>query len=84
MRAPEFWLFSRPRLEEVERDAARAEALGFDGLTLIDSQNLVPDTYVALALAARATTRLRLGTGVTNPVTRQAMAAMLHRLDDLD
>src|SRR5207237_1435766 len=34
------------------------------------SQNLAGDPYVALALAAKATDRLRLGTGVTNPVTR--------------
>jgi 5,10-methylenetetrahydromethanopterin reductase len=54
----------------VERAAARAEAAGFDGLAVVDSQNLAGDPWVGLALAARETERLRLGTAVTNPVTR--------------
>ena len=37
---------------------------------MADSQNLTADIWVELALAAAATTRLRLGPGVTNPVTR--------------
>jgi alkanesulfonate monooxygenase SsuD/methylene tetrahydromethanopterin reductase-like flavin-dependent oxidoreductase (luciferase family) len=37
---------------------------------LADSENLVGDPYVELALAARDTTRLRLAVAVTNPVTR--------------
>ena len=52
------------------RQAERAEAAGFDGIAMVDSQNLAGDPYVALAVAARATSTLRLGTGVTNPVTR--------------
>jgi 5,10-methylenetetrahydromethanopterin reductase len=52
------------------RHAAAAEAAGYDGLALVDSQNLAGDCYVGLALAARATKSLRLATGVTNPVTR--------------
>jgi 5,10-methylenetetrahydromethanopterin reductase len=55
--------YSARRAEEVER-------AGFDGLTFVDSQNLAGDCYVALALAAKATTRLKLATGVTNPFTR--------------
>ena len=54
----------------VERAASRAEAAGFDGLAVVDSQNLAGDPWVGLALAARETERLRLGTAVTNPVTR--------------
>ncbi len=54
------------------RQAERAEAAGFDGIQMVDSQNLAGDPYVALALAAKATDRLRLSTGVTNPVTRHA------------
>ena len=50
--------------------AERAEAAGWDGLALVDSQNLAGDCYVELALAAKATDRLLLGTGVTNPYTR--------------
>ena len=58
----------------VQRQAEGAEAAGFDGLVLVDSQNLAGDPYVALALAGRVTDRLRLGTGVTNPAhpTRRA------------
>lgn len=54
----------------VERAANRAEAAGFDGLAVVDSQNLAGDPWVGLALAARQTDRLGLGTAVTNPVTR--------------
>ncbi|GAA2001024.1 TIGR03842 family LLM class F420-dependent oxidoreductase [Nakamurella flavida] len=50
--------------------AARAQAWGFTGLFLADSEILVGDPYVELALAVRATTTLRLGPAVTNPVTR--------------
>jgi 5,10-methylenetetrahydromethanopterin reductase len=50
--------------------AAAVEAEGWDGLLLADSQNLQADVFVELALAAKATDRLLVGTGVTNPVTR--------------
>ena len=52
------------------RMAQRAEADGFDGWFVVDSQNLAGDCYVALAQAAAATERIQLGTGVTNPFTR--------------
>src|SRR6185295_11378552 len=52
-------------------DLARmAEGLGFASLLLPDSQNLAPDVWQQLALAAAATSRIRLGPGVTNLVTR--------------
>jgi 5,10-methylenetetrahydromethanopterin reductase len=54
------------------RTARQLEDAGWDGLLVVDSQNLSGDPYVALALAATATTRLGLGTGVTNGVTRHA------------
>ena len=53
-----------------EETAAQAERLGFDGLLLADSQNLVGDVFVELGVLARTTDRLGLGTGVINPVTR--------------
>ena len=52
------------------RLAAELEAMGFDLLLCPDTQNLSPDPFAQLALAAQATRRMRLGTGVTNPVTR--------------
>jgi 5,10-methylenetetrahydromethanopterin reductase len=52
-------------------DLARTfEGLGFSTLLFPDSQNLAPEVWQQLALAAQATTRIRLGPGVTNPVTR--------------
>jgi len=54
------------------RTARDLEAAGWDGMLVVDSQNLSGDPYVALAMAASATTRLGLGTGVTNCVTRHA------------
>jgi 5,10-methylenetetrahydromethanopterin reductase len=50
--------------------ARQVEAWGFDGLLVADSQNLNADVWVELALAVAATERIRLGPGVTNPVTR--------------
>ena len=55
---------------QIETVAERAETLGFDGLLLADSQNLVGDPFVALGILAKATTSLGLGTGIVNPLTR--------------
>jgi 5,10-methylenetetrahydromethanopterin reductase len=52
--------------------AGEIEAMGFDYLLCPDTQNLAPDPYGQLSLAAQATERLHLGTGVTNPITRDA------------
>ena len=52
------------------RLAGDIEAMGFDVLLCPDTQNLSPDPFSQLALATQTTRRLRLGTGVTNPVTR--------------
>ena len=51
-----------------ERLGAAAEADGYDIALLSDSQNLRGDPYGQLALMARSTERVRIGTGVTNPV----------------
>ena len=68
----EFWHFGVPSVTGIEALAQKCEQLGFDGLTLTDSQNLSNETYIALTLAARATSTLMLGPGVTNPLTRHA------------
>jgi 5,10-methylenetetrahydromethanopterin reductase len=52
--------------------ARAAEQAGYDVVLFPDSQNFISDPYVQLALAAKATRRVRLGTGVTNPLTRHA------------
>lgn len=52
-------------------DVARmAEDDGWDGIAFTDSQSLTGDVFVALGVAAKATARLRLATGATNPATR--------------
>jgi 5,10-methylenetetrahydromethanopterin reductase len=69
------------------RVAQAIEAAGWDGMLVVDSQNLSGDPYVTLALAATATTHLGLGTGVTNSVTRHAAVTAtsitsVHRLSN--
>jgi 5,10-methylenetetrahydromethanopterin reductase len=50
--------------------AELAERAGWHGIGVTDSQNLSGDAWVALTAMAGATSRLELGTSVTNPVTR--------------
>jgi len=52
--------------------AQMVEGLGFDSLAFADTQNLTPEVWGQLMLAARDTQRIELGTGVTNPGTRDA------------
>src|SRR3954471_670295 len=66
----EFWTMGVGLPKVAVRQAERAEASGWDGLLLVDSQNLAGDCYIGLALAAHATSTLQLATGVTNPFTR--------------
>src|SRR5512145_696837 len=53
----------------------RAEALGFSHAWFYDTQLLNPDVFVGMALAARETRRIRLGTGVLIPSNRLAPVA---------
>jgi 5,10-methylenetetrahydromethanopterin reductase len=66
----EMYLRSYPMPDEAATVARTAEAEGWDGLLYVDTQNLLYDTFAALYLGAAATSRVRLGTAVTNPVTR--------------
>jgi 5,10-methylenetetrahydromethanopterin reductase len=50
--------------------AARLEADGWSGATIVDSQCLMGDPFTILALCVGATTKLKLGTGTSNPATR--------------
>jgi 5,10-methylenetetrahydromethanopterin reductase len=78
----EVWLHGFAFPGRVVELARGAEKWGFTGLLIADSQNLTADIWVELALAAAATSPLRLGPGVTNPVTRDvavsASAAAAH------
>jgi len=71
----EMWTTGLAHVEVAPRAAARAEREGWDGMVVVDSQNLSGDPFVGLALAARETSRLALGTGVSNPATRHPAAA---------
>lgn len=68
----EFWTSSAAMPSRMAEYAKQAEAIGWDGLSTVDSQNLSGDPYVSLAMAATATARLGLMTGVTNVATRAA------------
>jgi alkanesulfonate monooxygenase SsuD/methylene tetrahydromethanopterin reductase-like flavin-dependent oxidoreductase (luciferase family) len=62
-----------------------AETLGYDSVWVTDSQMLFSDCYAVLALAARQTSRLRLGPGVAIcgtriPPVHVAAMATLNRL----
>ena len=69
-RSPSFWMLGVAHPGLATRTAVWAEEAGWNGMLVVDSQNLSGDPYVALALAAKETSTLGLGTGVTNPLTR--------------
>jgi 5,10-methylenetetrahydromethanopterin reductase len=64
------WLHSFSFARRTADHARQVERWGFDGLLVADSQNLNADVWIELALAAAATERIGIGTGVTNPATR--------------
>ena len=63
-------------MEPVPRCSAKMsvliEQMGFDIVLCVDTQNLSADPYGQLSLIANATSKLKMGTGVTHPVTREA------------
>jgi 5,10-methylenetetrahydromethanopterin reductase len=70
----ELWTMGIPEIGTVVAQAERAAGNGWDGITFTDSQNLVGDPFVAVALAAAAVDQLRFATGVTNTYTRHPAA----------
>lgn len=66
----EFGIIAIPLPGRAVPAVVAAEEDGYDVALLPDSQNLFGDPYTELAIMAKATSRIRLGTGVTNPVTR--------------
>lgn len=57
-------------IDRIAELIVQAERLGFDSAWLPDSQLIWRDTWMALALAAARTSRITLGTAVSNVVTR--------------
>jgi len=70
--SPEIGIVMEASPGYTSRLARDIESMGFDILLCPDTQNLAPDPYGQLSVAATTTTSLHLGTGVTNPITRDA------------
>ncbi len=66
----EMWTYAIPDVRLIMEHARRAEEAGWDGLSIADIQSVSGDMYVAMALAAMATERIKIGSDVTNPLTR--------------
>jgi 5,10-methylenetetrahydromethanopterin reductase len=67
---PELWMLAFPFAGAFAPVARMVEELGFDGLGIVDTQNVAGDPYGELCVAAHVTKHLKLRTAVTNPVTR--------------
>jgi len=73
------------RIDEVAEFAARAEDAGFHRVWFPDSQLLLREVFMAMALAAARTERIGLGTAVTNVETRDVtvLASAVRTLQEL-
>ena len=71
-------------MDELARRAARLEGLGYDDIWVPD-ERLLRNVYVSLAAVAGATSRVGIGTAVTNPYTRHPVmtAAAIATIDEL-
>ena len=69
----------------VGEEMRRAEGLGYDRFGVWDSPALFREPWTTLASVARDTKRIRLGTWVTNPLSRHPLvtAACAATVDDL-
>src|SRR6476469_10125021 len=72
-------------LPELAAFVARCEAAGFDGVGIHDHPSSGRDAYLALALAAQATKRLRLFPATSSPVVRHplVLASLAHSLEEI-
>ena len=72
-------------LPEVAAFVARCEDAGFDGVGIHDHPSSGRDAYLALALAAQATKRLRLFPATSSPVVRHPLllASLAHSLEEI-
>ena len=60
--------------KEVGAFARRAKEAGFDGVGITDMPMALSDGFVSMAMATQATSRIRVASAVTNPVTRHPSA----------
>jgi 5,10-methylenetetrahydromethanopterin reductase len=72
-------------LPEIAAFVARCEDAGFDGVGIHDHPSSGRDAYVALALAAQATHRIRLFPATSSPVVRHplVLASLAHSLEEI-
>jgi 5,10-methylenetetrahydromethanopterin reductase len=72
-------------LPELARFVARCEDAGFDGVGIHDHPSSGRDAYLALALAAQATRRVRLFPATSSPEVRHplVLASLTHSLDEI-
>jgi len=72
-------------LPDVAAFIARCEQAGFDGVGIHDHPSSGRDAYLALALACRATQRLRLFPATSSPLVRHplVLASLAHSLDEI-
>jgi len=63
----------------------KVEAAGFDGIGFLDSQMINRELFVVMGAAAAATSRIRLISAVTNPLTRHVsvIASAAASIDDI-
>jgi 5,10-methylenetetrahydromethanopterin reductase len=69
----------------VAKFVSRCEEAGFDGVGILDSQLLERDVFVSMAMAAQATSRIRISSAVLNPVTRHVsvMASAMKTVSEI-
>ena len=74
-----------PRGPEVVEDVKLADELGYEYVGFVDSQLLWREIYCILAVSAVSSSRIRLGPGVTNPLTRHpaVTASAIATIDEL-
>jgi 5,10-methylenetetrahydromethanopterin reductase len=70
----EFWTPILGHSRDFVRGVREAEAAGWDGVTGPESPKASPDPFINFALAARETSRIKLGPGVAIPAPRIAIA----------
>ena len=72
-------------LPDLAAFAARCEDAGFDGVGIHDHPHSGRDAYLALALAARSTNRIRLFPATSSPMVRHplVLASLAHSLEEI-
>src|ERR1700746_554132 len=73
------------RLPDLAAFIVRCEQAGLDGVGIHDHPSSGRDAYLAIALAARATHRLRLFPATSSPLVRHplVLASLAHSLDEI-